>query len=341
MQDTLRLAVVGVGNWGRNVLRSFAQAPRCRVQWICDIDEKTLASQSRLVPDARPTRDFNDIVRSDVDAVAIATKAVTHYELAAKALEAGKHVFVEKPLCLSARDADCLVRLAAEQNRRLMVGHLLLYHPCVDLLAEQVRKQKLGRVYYAYSQRVNLGVVRQDENAWWSLAPHDISVICHLFAAQPVTVTATGHSYLRSGVEDVVFAALQFADGRMAHIHVSWLDPHKIRKITLVGSEKMVTFDDMEASEKVRIYDKAAAVTEGYGDYAQSVAIRSGDILIPRVGNAEPLQLEARQFVDGILDDKPILTDGADGARVVRVLEAGAESLRQKGAVVAVKDLTA
>jgi predicted dehydrogenase len=215
-----------------------------------------------------------------------------------------------------------------------MVGHLLLYHPCVTYLADMIKGNKLGSTYYMYTQRVNLGVVRRDENAWWSLAPHDISVVCGLFGSQPVKVSASGHCYLQTGVEDVVFAALRFADGRIAHIHVSWLDPHKIRKMTVVGSARMVTFDDMEASEKIRIYDKAAEVTAGYGNFAQSVAIRSGDIIIPKLDATEPLKTEAQHFVDGILDNKPIRSDGADGLRVVRVLEAGTESLRRGGEAV-------
>jgi len=271
-----------------------------------------------------------------VQAVAIATKASTHHELAARALEAGKHVFVEKPLCLSARDAEHLVDLAARRERKLMVGHLLLYHPCVERIGEMIAREELGRTYYMYTTRVNLGVVRQDENAWWSLAPHDVSVICHLFGAQPATVSAMGRCYLQSGVEDVVFATLGFADGRLAHIHVSWLDPHKIRKMTVVGTKRMVTFDDMEASEKIRIYDKGADIKEGFENFAQAIAIRSGDILIPKVPTVEPLQIEVQHFVDAVLDDRPIRTDGADGLRVVRVLEAGSESIRRGGAPVAI-----
>ncbi|HOW17444.1 MAG TPA: Gfo/Idh/MocA family oxidoreductase [Phycisphaerae bacterium] len=331
MADCLRTAVVGVGNWGRNLLRNFAHARRCTVSWICDVDEKTLAKQAATVPNARATIDFDQVLGGDVDAVVIATKATTHYELAARALTAGKHVYVEKPLCLSTRDAEALVALAEKNSRKLMVGHLLLYHTCVEKLREMIVRGELGGVYYMYTQRVNLGVVRQDENAWWSLAPHDVSVICHLFDAQPVAVSAFGQCYLQKGVEDVVFAMLRFADGKIAHIHVSWLDPHKIRKMTVVGTQRMVTFDDMDASEKIRIYDKGADVKEGYENYARSIAIRSGDILIPRVPANEPLQIEAQHFVDCVLDDKPIRTDGADGVRVVRVLEAGGESIRLGG----------
>lgn len=337
MGDCLRTAVIGVGNWGRNLLRNFAHAKRCTVPWICDVEEKTLAKQAATVPTAKATTRYEDVLNDDVDAVVIATKATTHYELAAKALKAGKHVYVEKPLCLSSRDADELVALAEKNGKKLMVGHLLLYHTCVEKLRDMIVRGELGNVYYMYTQRVNLGVVRQDENAWWSLAPHDVSVICHLFDAQPVAVSAFGQCYLQKGVEDVVFAMLQFADGRIAHIHVSWLDPHKIRKMTVVGANRMVTFDDMDASEKIRVYDKGADVKESYESFARAIAIRSGDILIPRVAPNEPLQIEAQHFVDGVLDNKPIRTDGADGVRVVRVLEAGAESVRLGGKPVEIK----
>ena len=336
MRRPLRVAVVGVGNWGRNLLSALARASRCTICAVCDQDPEVLSKALSLAPDIPATTEFEHIVSSNVQAVAIATKAATHHELAARALEAGKHVFVEKPLCLSARDAEHLVDLAARRERKLMVGHLLLYHPCVERIGEMIAREELGRTYYMYTTRVNLGVVRQDENAWWSLAPHDVSVICHLFGAQPATVSAMGRCYLQSGVEDVVFATLGFADGRLAHIHVSWLDPHKIRKMTVVGTKRMVTFDDMEASEKIRIYDKGADIKEGFENFAQAIAIRSGDILIPKVPTVEPLQIEVQHFVDAVLDDRPIRTDGADGLRVVRVLEAGSESIRRGGAPVAI-----
>ncbi len=334
MDGSLNVAVIGVGTWGRNLLRSFARAKRCRVSWICDVDSATLAKEAAAVPGASTTNDIDKVLGDDVDAVVIATKATTHYALAAQALEAGKHVFVEKPLCLSSRDAEHLVALAAENDRKLMAGHLLLYHPCVERLAAMIAGQELGRVFYMYTQRVNLGVVRQDENAWWSLAPHDVSVICHLFGARPVTVSTSGQCYLQDGVEDVVFATLTFADGRFAHIHVSWLDPHKIRKMTVVGTQRMVTFDDMEPAEKIRVYDKGADIREPYTNFARAITIRSGDILIPRIPAVEPLSIEAQHFVDCVLDGTPVRTDGEDGLRVVRVLEAGAESLRRGGAPV-------
>jgi len=328
----LTVGIAGVGRWGNNLLRNFAQASCCRIGWVCDLDERTLRARGATVPQARTTTRFEEMLAdAAVEAVVVATKAVTHSQLAQQALEAGKHVFVEKPLALSASEAENLARLADRASLKLMVGHLMIYHPCVGMVREMIRGGRLGRIYYMYTERVNLGVVRQDENAWWSLAPHDISMICHLFEAEPTTVTASGQCYLQPGVEDVVFAVLSFADGRCAHVHVSWLDPHKIRKLTVVGSQRMVTFDDMETTEKIRVYDKGAEVEQNFETYAQAISIRTGDILIPKVAADEPLKLEVRHFVDAVLDDRPIRTDGREGARVVRVLQAGAESLRRSG----------
>ncbi|MBE3070187.1 MAG: Gfo/Idh/MocA family oxidoreductase, partial [Planctomycetes bacterium] len=255
----------------------------------------------------------------------------SHHRLAREALDAGKHVFVEKPMTLAPADAEDLVARADAAGKVLMVGHLLEYHPCVLHLRDLVDQGRLGRLRYMYCQRVNLGVVRKDENAWWSLAPHDVSVILFIFQAEPVTVTAQGQAYLREGVEDVVFAQLKFADGRMAHIHVSWFDPHKIRKMTLVGADKMATFDDMDASEKIRIYDKGADVLGSVVGYDASVNIRSGDILIPKTPGGEPLRAECLHFLDCVEHGKTPRSDGRDGLRVVRVLEAAERSLRGGG----------
>lgn len=194
-----------------------------------------------------------------------------------------------------------------------------------------IHQGRLGRTYYIYTQRVNLGVVRHDHNAWWSLAPHDVSAVCYLFGAEPTTVAATGRCFLQPDVEDVVFAALTFPDGRIANIHVSWLDPHKIRKMTVVGSERMVSFDDMEASEKIRIYDKAASFNPQVANFAEAISIRTGDVLIPKVDLTEPLRIEVQHFVDALLDDKPIRSDADDGLRVVKILQAGTDSLRRNG----------
>jgi predicted dehydrogenase len=269
----------------------------------------------------------------EVQGAVVSASAASHYPLARTLLEAGKDVYVEKPLALEVAHAEELVRLARERSRILMVGHLLLYHPAVRYVKDLIARGDLGEVYYIYSQRVNLGKVRSDENALWSFAPHDLSVILHLLDLEPVDVVARGSAFLQSEVEDVVFVDLRFPNGRIAHVHVSWLDPHKLRKFTVVGSRKMVVFDDMEASEKVKIYDKG--VEQGrIVSYGESLTVRSGDIVIPKISLQEPLAIECRHFVECVRDRKPPLTPGEDGLRVVRVLAAAQASLEQGGAPV-------
>jgi predicted dehydrogenase len=289
-------------------------------------------TMSGLYPRTVVTDDIQAILSdTKVDAVVVAVEAHLHHKVARAALEAGKHVYVEKPLTLASAEAQDLIEVARTQGLQLMVGHLLEYHPAVDYMKAMVDQGAVGKTLYLYFQRVNLGIVRQNENVWWSLAPHDISVACYLFGAEPVSISASGQAYLQDDIEDVVFANLKFADGRMAHIHVSWLDPHKIRKVTLVGEHKMVVFDDMEATEKVRIYDKGVDVRRGVESYVEAITLRNGDILIPRVASGEPLRMECQHFVDCIVNDTPPRSDGTDGLRVVRVLEAGSLSLAQGG----------
>jgi predicted dehydrogenase len=330
------VAVVGAGRWGRNLVRNFAAVEGGRLRCICDKDERIRATMSALYPQAQVVADLDAVLANGhVDAVVVAVDVPRHYEVARQALQAGKHTYVEKPLALSAGESAELVRLAAARGLKLMVGHLLEYHPAVAYMKQAIDRGEIGNALYLYFQRVNLGIVRRDENAWWSLAPHDVSTACYLFAAEPVSVSASGHAYLQQGVEDVVFANLKFADGRMAHIHVSWLDPHKIRKVTLVGSQKMVVFDDMEAAEKVRLYDKAAEVQRSVSSYAEAITLRTGNIVIPRIPTDEPLKLECEHFVEAIANDTAPRSDGADGLRVVRVLEAGSASLARGGEPVA------
>lgn len=320
--DTVKLGMVGLGRWGRFVARNFGVTANCEVKYLCDAVPTSLAQQARNFPGAEATQDY-DVVLKDpqVDAVALATPAPFHYEMAKEALLAGKHVFVEKPMTLSSEHAEELVEIADRLDRKLMVGHLLEYHPAVQLMKEQVESEALGEIYYMYCQRLNLGVVRQSENAFWSLAPHDISVILYLFGSEPDRVDASGQSFLQSDVEDVVFTTLRFADGRMANIHVSWLDPHKKRSMVLVGSEKMLVFDDMEATEKIRIFDKSACLEAGVTGTMNPISVRHGDIVIPRVSAREPLAIETEHFVKSILEDTPPRSDGRDGLRVVRILE--------------------
>ena len=326
------IGVVGAGNWGKNLVRNFAGAKGAELKYICDLGEKVRAAMSKQYPGATVTDKLDEVLaEAAVDAVVIATDAPTHFKLAKAAIDAGKHTYVEKPLTLVGTEASELVELAAAKGVKLMVGHLLEYHPAVNFMKESINSGRVGDPLYLYFQRVNLGIVREAENAWWSLAPHDVSMACYLFETTPVSVSASGQAYLREGVEDVVFANLKFADGRMAHIHVSWLDPHKIRKVTLVGSQKMVVFDDMAAGEKVRVYDKGAYVRQSVSSYAEAITLRTGDILIPKIDADEPLSLECQHFVDCILKDATPRSDGADGLRVVKVLEAASASLARGG----------
>lgn len=325
----VNVAVIGAGGWGKNLVRNFAGLKECRLKTVCDLNEKTLAGHKAAFGVATTTQADEVLKDTEIEAVVVATPAPSHFDVARQALESGKHVYVEKPMTLSVADAESLVALAEKQNRKLMVGHLLEYHSCVRKLKELIDSGELGDVYYMYTQRLNLGIVRKDENAWWSLAPHDVSVILYLFGGKAVSVTSQGHAYLRPGVEDVVFTQIKFDNGRMANIHVSWLDPHKIRKMTLVGTKKMVTFDDMDPNEKIRLYNKAANVTPGAVSYQDSISLVQGDVLIPSIKMSEPLRDECSHFIDCIQNDKTPLSDGHDGLRVVQVLEAATRSLRE------------
>lgn len=329
----LRVAVVGCGHWGPNLVRNFAQLPAATVAAICDLDPVKLERSLPLAPRARTCTDYRELLERDsIDAVAIATAAPTHYEIARDCLVWGKHVFVEKPMCLNAVEAAALVELARGRERVLMVGHLLKYHPAITYLKRYLDSGRLGEPLYFHSQRLNLGEVRRDENAMWCLAPHDIAVANHLLGRQPVTVTAVGQSYLRRPVQDVVFVTLHYPDGVLAHLHVSWLDPHKIRRMTIVGSRQMAVFDDMEASEKLRIYDKGVDfLPAGYHSPDAALSLRVGDIFIPQLEPLEPLRAECQRFVDCVSQGVPADTDGEEGLQVVRVLEAAERSLSSGG----------
>ena len=330
--DPVQIAVVGVGGWGKNLARNFHQLPDANLRYVCDIDQAKLDLLARQLPGTQLTTDYDLVLRDPlVQAVVVATPAPRHYAICKSALEAGKDVFVEKPFTLEIEHARELIRLADAGRRVLMVGHLLEYHPVVTRLREMIGREDLGELHYIYSQRVNLGTVRGDENAMWNLAPHDISVIMFLLGAAPTDIAARGQCCLQKGVEDVVFLTMNFGGRAMAHVHVSWLDPHKIRKLTIVGDRKMAVFDDLEATEKLRIYDKGAHVNQDYNTFAEYVGLRFGDITIPHIKVGEPLQIECRHFLDCIRTRKQPLSDGQDGLRVVTVLDAAQRSLRLNG----------
>jgi len=331
-----QVALIGVGGWGKNLARTFYQIRDCRLKYACDLDPQKLEQLRPQLPGTILTTRFEDLLEdSDVKGIAIATTAATHYTLCKAALQAGKDVFVEKPFVLDLAEANELIELANREDHILMIGHLLEYHPVLRRLKRMIDSNELGDIYYIYTQRVNLGTVRNDENALWNFSPHDISSILYLLGKEPSDVTARGQSYLKSGVEDVVFMTLNFAGQSMAHVHVSWLDPHKIRKITIVGSKKMAVFDDIESTEKLRIYDKCANHNPNYNSFAEYVTLRFGDITIPHLTVEEPLRLECQHFLECIQEHKQPLSDGRDGLRVLKILDAAQKSLRNNGMPVA------
>jgi predicted dehydrogenase len=316
---------VGLGYWGKNLARNFDEL--AELTWLCDAVPETREEFARRYPQARVTDSFEELLADDgLDAVVIATPVPTHHEFALQALEAGKHVFVEKPPAMREAEMDELVAAAEKRRLTLMPGHLLLYHPGVVKLKELVDGGGLGEVLCVYGNRQNLGIIRQNENALWSLGVHDLSVILYLVGEDPVDAVAHGRDFLTPGVEDVVFCYLRFPSGKIAHMHLSWLDPHKMRKMTVVGTEKMAVFDDMELERKVTIYDKAPEQPSAtYGEWRT----RTGDIFSPKIPNTEPLRLECQAFLDLVSSDgadRPRVA--RDGARVVRALEMLTESLR-------------
>ena len=326
----LKLGVLGAGAWGRNHVRTAAGLPDATLAAVCDTDAATRERLARQYPATLVTADADECLAA-CDAVVVATPAATHADLARRAIAAGKPCLVEKPFALTAADATAVAREAELRRVPVLAGHLLLFHPAVERLREMVQGGDLGRVFYLYGLRVNLGQVRADENALWSFGPHDVSVALYLLNEAPVKVTAQGRSYLREGVEDVVFLSMEFASGVLAHVQLSWLDPHKERKLTVVGSRKMVVFDDMQPREKLRIYDKGVDRPPEYASYGESLAIREGDILIPRIANVEPLAAELGHFVRVARGTEPPRAGAADGVRVVRVLEAASRSLAGGG----------
>ena len=333
MTDKIRVGVVGLGYWGPNLARNFDRLPGAELAYCCDLDEANLAKARSQYPNTTVTDDYAQLLGDDtLDAVVVATSVPTHYRLGKMALDAGKHTFIEKPIALKAADARDLRDTAGARGLKLMVGHLLEYHPAVAKMKELIDAGELGRVYYAYANRLNLGKVRTDENALWSLGPHDVSVLNYLTGDEPAEVSARGECYLQDDVEDVVFGFIRYESGMVGHLHVSWLDPHKSRKITVVGEKKMVVFDDMEADRKITVYDKGATTTRTkFETYGEFVTLHFGDIHIPKIGNEEPLRIECQHFVDAIVNDTAPRSDGRDALNVVKVLDAMEISLREGG----------
>jgi predicted dehydrogenase len=336
MKPPVTIGVVGLGYWGPNLARAFAAIPGARVTWLCDSDPEARLRAVARYPEARVTASIDDLLADEnLDAVVIATPPATHAELALAALRSDKHVLVEKPLALNTRDAERIAQEAVRRDRCLVVGHVLLHHPAIRKLKELIDTNQLGEVFYLYGNRQNLGKVRRDENALWSLGPHDIAVLLYLLEDDPIEVSARGDCYLQEGVADVVFCHLAFATGITAHLHLSWLDPHKYRKLTVVGSKRMAVVDDMENERKLTVYESNALIpqTENFGEYVQ---VRFGDIICPRLPSDEPLRLECEHFVAGIRSRSPSTASSREAVGVVTVLEALQRSLDRRGATVRV-----
>jgi predicted dehydrogenase len=331
----VRVGVVGCGYWGPNLIRNIYQLDCCDLAMICDADPQRLARVGKLYPGVTLTTSFQDVLDSGaVDAVVIATPARTHHAMTGQALAAGKHVLVEKPLAVTSPQCQDLISLAKQQGLVLMVGHTFLYNPALLMVKELSQPEYLGDLFYLYSHRVNLGRVQTDVNALWSIAPHDISIALFLVGQAPEKVSAQGAYYLSNQIEDVVFITLTFPGGVMGHIHVSWIDPSKTRKVTVVGSEKMIIYDDLADEGMVKVYDKGVKrVSNGegpqYGEF--QYRLHSGDVHLPRIRMTEPLANECRHFIECILENKTPTSDGENGLQVVQVLEAAQRSIELQG----------
>jgi predicted dehydrogenase len=316
-----RVGHAGLGYWGPNLARNFAELADLR--WLCDLLPDILSEAAVRHPQARTTASFEEMLADpELDAVIVATPVTTHYELAKQALLAGKHVFVEKPQAQSSAEAEELSAIAQENGLVLMPGYLLLYHPATSKLKQLIADGDLGEVLYLYGNRQNLGQIRRDENALWSLGAHDLSMILHIVEEEPVEAWARGESFLRSDIEDIVFCYLRFPSGVVAHMHLSWLDPHKIRRLTVVGRDKMAVFDDMEPDRKVTVYDKGPVQRP-----ATEWQVREGDIHIPKLAGEEPLRRECAHFLSLVQGEGDPLEPARRGLAVVRTLELLQESL--------------
>jgi predicted dehydrogenase len=332
----LHIGVIGCGYWGPNLIRNFHIPRRSRVTACADLDPKRLEHMAYLYPSLRTTNDAETILNDpEIQAVAIATPVSTHHPLAMRALQAGKHVFVEKPLALSSEQCMELAAAASARRRTLMVGHTFVYTAAVNKIQELIRHGELGTIHYINSTRVNLGVFQPDINVVWDLAPHDISIMNYVLGSRPERVAAHGKCSVRRGIEDVAFIDLEYPEGTIANIHVSWLDPCKIRRTTVVGSRKMLVYDDVSTLEKIRVYDKGVSVPPHYDNFGEfSLSYRFGDILTPRLDDSEPLKEECRHFVECVETSQHPRSNSEEGLAVVRVIEAACESLRGEGRLV-------
>jgi len=332
----LRIGVIGCGYWGPNLIRNFSHLKDTRVVVCSDLDEGRLAHMRALYPGVETTTDYRQLIaRPDVDAVVVATPPETHCGLTVEALQGGKHVFVEKPLAITPAEGASMVAEAQRRDRVLMVGHTFVYTAAVNKIKEVIDSGELGDILYISTTRVNLGIFQENINVLWDLAPHDVSILNYVLGGMPESVSTQAGSYIRPAVEDVAFLTLRYPNRVMAHVHVSWLNPNKIRSTTVVGSRKMLVYDDVSALEKIRIYDKGVTVTPHYDTFGEfHLSYRYGDILIPKLDDAEPLKVACQHFANCVGNRETPRSSGAHGLEVVRVLDAAMTSLREGGRLI-------
>ena len=333
--SVLRVGVIGYGYWGPNIARNLHGLDGCEVVTICDKNTDALRRAHRAYPGVRLTTDFSEVLlSSDIDAVAVITPVWTHFDLAKAALENGKHVFVEKPFTSTSAQAEELIELAARKNLTIMVDHTFLFGGAVKKIREVVDEGTLGPLYYFDSTRVNLGLFQHDVSVLWDLAPHDLSVMDHIITEKPEAVVATGGNHL-NGHADMAFITIYYPGNIIGHVNVNWLSPVKLRTTMIGGRDKMLVWNDLEADEKIKIYDKGVNITNGQGLYDLLVSYRSGDVWSPKVEQTEALKVELDYFVDCVRNDRTPLNDGEAGLRVVKLLEAAERSLKERGKLVA------
>jgi predicted dehydrogenase len=327
-----KVGVIGCGYWGPNLIRNFAEIPHADLRMVCDLDAGRLAHIRSRYPNVETSRDYHDLLSSDVDAVAIATPVSTHHRIALDCLRAGKHVLIEKPLAANGAEARAIVEAGEQAGKVVMVGHTFVYNPAVVALKDIIDRGEIGQVYYFNCTRVNLGLYQPDINVVWDLAPHDVSIMLFVLGREPVSVSARGSTYIKSGVHDVAYVTLYFPDGIMADMRVSWLDPAKIRSITVVGSKKMIIYDDIEPQDKLKIYDKGVDV-QPYSDTLEEfhLAYRYGEVVAHPLDWMEPLRAECLHFLECIETGAAPRSDGRMGLRVVQILEAAQKSLLNGG----------
>lgn len=334
------VGIVGCGYWGPNLVRNFDALDDAKVKTICDTNKSRLAHLKKIYPGAETTTDYKKLFEDrDIDAVAIATPVSSHFELAKESIASGKHTFIEKPMASSSNECESLIQLAKKNSVILMVGHTFIYTATVRKIKEIIDNNDIGDILYISSRRLNLGLFQKDINVIWDLAPHDVSIILYLLGKMPVAVNCQGKSHVNNGVEDVASLSLDFEDGVFAMVHSSWLDPNKVREMVIVGSKRMIVYDDTQPLEKLKIYDKRLELPPHYDTFAEfHFSYHYGDVYSPYIKQDEPLKVECQHFLDCIQSGSQPISSGKEGLTVVKILEAASESLKENGNRVAFRD---